>query len=71
MTSALRRHDLGLTRVIPIILRPVDWQQGPFAHLLVLPTDGRPVTTWGRRDAALLNVAIGIRRVVEELTGTS
>jgi hypothetical protein len=68
MKIALQRHDAGKARVIPVILRPVDWQHGPFSKLLSLPTDGKPVTTWGKRDAGLLNVAIGIRRVVEELT---
>jgi len=68
MKIALQRHDNGKARVIPVILRPVDWQHGPFSHLLALPTDGKPVTTCGKRDAAFLNVATGIRRVVESLT---
>jgi hypothetical protein len=68
MQAALQRQELGEARVIPIILRPVDWQHGPLSKLVALPTDGKPVTAWGKRDAALLNVAIGIRRVVDELT---
>src|SRR5688572_1026460 len=42
MTRALERHDLGQARVIPIILRPVDWKGAPFAKLQALPTDAKP-----------------------------
>jgi hypothetical protein len=67
MRAALKRHAKGLTRVIPIILRPVDWIRTPIGKLLALPRDGRPVTTWHRRDEALLDVAKGVRRAAEEL----
>jgi TIR domain len=67
MRAALRRHAKGQARVIPIILRPVDWLRTPIGKLLALPRDGRPVTTWHRRDEALLDVAKGVRRVAEEM----
>jgi hypothetical protein len=67
MQAALRRHAKGQARVIPIILRPVDWLRTPIGKLLALPRDGRPVTTWHRRDEALLDVAKGVRRAVEEM----
>lgn len=50
--------------VIPIILRPVDWNGAPFAKVQCLPTDGRPVTSWPNRDEAFRNVAEGIRRAI-------
>ena len=46
MTQAIARHDADQARVIPIILRPVDWKGTPFAKLKVLPTDGKAVTRW-------------------------
>jgi hypothetical protein len=52
MRNALRRHRNGRARVIPIILRPVDWQDTPIGRLLVTPKDGKPVTKWHRRDDA-------------------
>jgi hypothetical protein len=67
MRIALRRHARGEARVIPIILRPVDWHGTPIGKLSALPKDGRPVTTWRRRDEALLDVTKGVRRAVEEL----
>jgi|SRR5579859_1551900 len=68
MARALQRHQLGEARVIPVILRPVSWQNAPFAHLQVLPARARPVTRWSDRDEAFLSVALGIRNAVEELT---
>jgi hypothetical protein len=67
MRSALRRHAKGQARVIPIILRPVDWLRTPIGRLLALPRDGKPVTSWHRRDEALLDVAKGVRIAVEEI----
>jgi len=67
MRVALRRHAQGQARVIPIILRPVDWVRTPIGKLLALPKDGKPVTTWRRRDDALLDVAKAVRRVAEEM----
>jgi hypothetical protein len=67
MLRALERHDASEARVVPIILKPVDWRDAPFARLQALPRDGRPVTTWSNRDEAWLDVAKGIRRVAEVL----
>jgi len=41
---ALERHEAGEARLIPVILRPVDWQRAPFGKLQALPKDARPVT---------------------------
>ena len=32
MVRALQRHEAGTARVIPIILRPVDWENAPFSN---------------------------------------
>lgn len=65
--AALRRHDAGEARVIPVILRPCDWTKTAFAKLQALPKDGRPVTEWPNRDRGFLDVAQGIRRIAEEM----
>lgn len=66
MKRALERHENGEARVIPVILRPVEWQGAPFSKLQALPRDARPVTSWANRDEAFRSVAEGIRRVVTE-----
>lgn len=71
MNCALKRHKNGQARVIPIILRPVDWSRTPIGKLLALPRDGKPVTSWSKRDEALLDVATGVRRAVEEIQSLS
>src|SRR5215467_13543702 len=62
MGRAMERHRRGEARVIPIILRPVYWQQAPFGKLQVLPTDAIPVTSrkWHDSDEALYDVTEGI-----------
>ena len=67
MTRALQRHDSGDARVIPVILRSVDWRSAPFAKLKALPVDGKPVRAWTDQDEAFTDVARGIREVVEKL----
>jgi len=67
MTRALERHDAGEARVIPVILRPVDWHEAPFARLQALPKDGKPITKWSSRDEGYQSVAVGIRKAVEEI----
>jgi outer membrane protein assembly factor BamB len=67
MNRALERHEADQARVIPILLRPVDWKDAPFAHLQALPTDARAITDWRNRDKAFVDVVAGIRHVIEEL----
>src|SRR5262247_2075487 len=67
MQRALERHNAGEARVIPVILRPVDWHGAPFGTLQALPTDAKPITSWTNRDEAYANVAQGVRRAVEAI----
>jgi tetratricopeptide (TPR) repeat protein len=71
MERALQRHKLGEAWVLPVILRPVDWREAPFAHIPCLPHDARPITTWSNRDEAFLSVTQGIRNLVDWLRGQS
>jgi internalin A len=68
---AMARHDAGEARVIPVVVRDVDWRSAPFARCQPLPKEGRPVAKGGRgrhaRDSAWRNVAEGIERVANQL----
>jgi tetratricopeptide (TPR) repeat protein len=64
MRRALERHGQEEARVIPIILRPVDWESSPLGRLQALPEGGKAVTLWRNRDEAFRNVAKGIRKLV-------
>ena len=67
MQRALERHSRGEARVIPIFLRPVDWESAPFAHLQGLPRNGKPVTEWNNQDAAFRNIARELRRTLDQI----
>ncbi|GCE04717.1 type ISP restriction/modification enzyme [Dictyobacter aurantiacus] len=67
--EALRRHRAGEAHVIPVLLHPCDWEYAPFAQLEPLPSNRKPVTMWTNEDAALTNVAKGIRKVVNKVNG--
>ncbi|MBW4593408.1 MAG: toll/interleukin-1 receptor domain-containing protein [Brasilonema angustatum HA4187-MV1] len=67
MQRAMERHEAREARVIPIILKPVDWRNAPFAKLQALPKNAKAVTTWQDKDEAFLNIAQEIRRVVEDM----
>jgi hypothetical protein len=68
MLKAMARHDQREACVIPIIVRPVHWQETPFGKLASLPTQERSLVdpTW-TLDEALYNVADGIWKAIERL----
>lgn len=74
LKRAMERHDAGTARVIPIVVRPVNWKRTPFAKLQAFPPpDAKPVTKWGegedaRHDAWAETVG-GIDRIVDEILG--
>jgi tetratricopeptide (TPR) repeat protein len=68
MKQALQRHEAKEARVIPILLRSVDYKGAPFEHLAVLPTDAKPITDCLNRDAAFADIAAGIRRAIGDLS---
>jgi predicted ATPase len=67
MQRSLQQHQANEARVIPILLRPVDWRGAPFERIQVLPTNAQPITTWRNRDQAFADVAAGIRQAIEDL----
>ena len=48
MRRAIERHEAEEARVIPVILRPVIWEEAPFGHIQALPTGVIAVNTMGR-----------------------
>ncbi len=69
MKRALERHQRQEARVIPVILRPIYWQD-ILGDIQALPTDAKPVLSplWHSPDDAFFDVAEGIRKVVMQLT---
>jgi hypothetical protein len=67
MHTALEGHDRGTKRVVPVIIRPTDWERSPLGRLQAVPRDARPVTTWPNRDQAWIDVAKSLRQLAESL----
>ncbi len=70
MLNALHRHDRGEQIVVPIVLRSVDFKGLPIERLKMLPKDAKAVISrhWFDQDEAFLNIAEGLRRVVEHFS---
>lgn len=64
MQRAIGRHEHKEARVIPIILRPVHWNEPPIDKLQVLPDRAKPISTWTNRDEGFKNIAEGIVKVI-------
>ncbi|MFN0173904.1 MAG: leucine-rich repeat domain-containing protein [Saprospiraceae bacterium] len=73
--AAMRRHEAGSARVIPIILSKCLWtekDQGgesifPPAKLNALPAKGKPIDEWERENHAWDAVAEGVKAILKEL----
>jgi formylglycine-generating enzyme required for sulfatase activity len=64
---ALQRYKLGEARVIPIILRPSQWEHTPFYRLAPLPTNGKAITLWSNQDVVFSHVATELRNTIKKL----
>ncbi len=67
MAKALERHKEGKARVIPILIRPSDWERTPLKEIEPLPKTYKPITEWKNKDRAWVTVSQGIWEVVDEL----
>ncbi len=67
MKRALKLHESGRARVIPIVVRPADWKDAPFAHLQALPTNAKAISSWKDRDEAWVDVVAGIRKAIKDM----
>ncbi len=68
MLRAIKRARTGEALVIPIILRPVSWADSPLSNFQVLPTAGKPVTTWEQLDEAFYDITQELRKVILSLS---
>lgn len=67
LPRALGHHHRGRSIVIPVLLRPVDWEQTPLARLQALPEGAKAVTSWASRDEAFRSVSRGLRKAIEQI----
>jgi len=66
LSTAIARHEAKQAIVVPVIVRPTDWETLPFGRLKALPRDGKAITTWENEDSAWLDIAKAIRELVAD-----
>lgn len=64
LSRAMERRQSGSAIVVPIFLGPSDLEDSSLKALQALPSEGRPVSKWGNRDEAWLDITRGLRRLV-------
>ncbi|HZO72051.1 MAG TPA: toll/interleukin-1 receptor domain-containing protein, partial [Ktedonobacteraceae bacterium] len=67
--SVLERRRAGEAVIIPILLRPAEWQNTAFRISQMLPRNGRAISTYRSPDQAFAEIAQEIMRVVERMRG--
>jgi hypothetical protein len=67
MEEALTRHKVGDALVIPILVRPAEWESAPFAFIQMLPEGCRPVSAWPDPEQAFVDIAHKVRDLIRDL----
>lgn len=68
-THALERHRAKNACVIPVLLRPVEWDDTPFHDLQAVPRGLRAIQSWSDDDAAFLNVIQELKAAIANRYG--
>jgi|APFre7841882724_1041349.scaffolds.fasta_scaffold00795_5 hypothetical protein len=71
LTTAMKRHNEGTAKVVPVIIKNCLWQEMPFAKLQALPRNAKPVASYTNRDDALTEIAFAINKLVEYMINKS
>lgn len=66
--KALEKYKLGKALIVPIIVRPCDWEIPELRQFKALPEDGKAVHSkhWHSMDEAFANIAAGLRSMLEK-----
>jgi hypothetical protein len=64
MEQALARSRTGTVRVIPLLLRPVAWQESSLSKLAPWPPNGKPITLWSNQEEGWETCVVELRRLL-------
>lgn len=64
ITKAMDRHEHNKTLVVPIFVRPCNWNGFSFSRLNGLPYKGKSVSSYENRDEAWLEIVSGIEKLI-------
>jgi len=66
MDRALERHQKGEAYVVPLILKPCDWETSRFAGFQALPKGSKPVVKW-REEQGYVDAVKALRRLIQKI----
>jgi len=66
MQKAIQQHKANVSVIIPILIRPTDWDNMEISQFQGLPKDTTPISLWKNRDEAWLDVIKGLRSFIIE-----
>lgn len=69
MENAIKRAKAQQCHIVPVIVRPCMWKETPIKEFLALPKEGKPINKYKEKDDAYLEVASGIKKIVEDISG--
>lgn len=64
LKRSMDKHNLGLIKVIPVIVRPCKWTILPISKIQAVPRPATPISKWEDEDEALLNVVNELERII-------
>jgi hypothetical protein len=70
LSGALEKAERREAIVIPVLLKPCEWNRTVLQNFRCLPRNERPIRKWRLPDEGLLEVAKGIRETVENIRRT-
>ena len=62
--KAMHRLKYGKAKIVPILLKPCQWEESRFSELQIIPRDAQPISTCASPEEAFNNVATEIRALV-------
>lgn len=63
--KAIERHRKGEVIIVPIIIRPCDFNSLEISKFQALPKNAQPISKWVDDDEAWLDVLLGIKKIIE------
>jgi len=66
LAEAIKRHNEGTARVVPVFVRECASEETPIEKLHGIPAKDQPISRWKDKHSAWTTVAKGIQSAVEE-----
>ncbi|MDF2176988.1 toll/interleukin-1 receptor domain-containing protein [Aliiglaciecola sp. CAU 1673] len=66
VARAIEKEKEGSAKLIPIIIRPVDWESSDLSQFQALPKDALAITSWSNQDEAWVDVTKKLRSIMTQ-----